>query len=140
MAITAPNSPAAGPSPAGTAAPVERADPIAAAKQGSSSEDRAGFDLGGAAETAPGPAGDDVSPPGSAIIPGGSKNPVPAGTDAASTAGSIGMSDGASRSPGGPAGGSRPGEANQATAGAVRPPQSTGADQTFSQGNPDDAA
>jgi hypothetical protein len=73
-------------------------------------------------------------------MPGGSANPVPAGTEAASTGRATGMNDGDNRTLGGTARGSKPGEANQATAGSVRPPQSTSADQTSTQGNPDDAS
>ena len=124
MAITAP--------PAGPGSvPKEKPDPKAAEQGSKGGEDRAGFDLGGS---------QDHSATGSTTIPGGSANPIPAGTLAAGSAGTPGMNDGDGRAVGGTAGGLKPGETTQATAGAVRPPQSTSADQTFEQGNPDHAA
>jgi hypothetical protein len=136
MAITAPPTP--GPASSGGSVPVQPAD-AKAAKQSGGGKDRPGFDLGGAEDRSVGAEGDS-SPPGSNVIPGGPKTPVPPGSAGSDTGRATGMNEGDRRSLGGTAGGSRPGEANQATAGAVRPPQSTSADQTFSQGNPDDAS
>ena len=135
MAITAPNQPAGTPSQTDSAPVTESPDPKAA-KQGGSGEDRPGFDLGGAKDRSAGSA-DDASAPGSTIIPGGSGSQVSSGTLAAGQAGASGMTDGNGRTLGGTAGGSRPGEATQATPGAVRPPQTIGMDQTSTNGNPE---
>ena len=138
MAITAPNQPGGTSSQTGSAPVTESPDPKAA-KQGSSGQDRPGFDLGGAKDRSAASTG-DASPPGSTMIPGGSGSQVSSGTFADGQAGASGMTDGNARTLGGTAGGSRPGEATQATPGAVRPPQTTGSDQSSTNGSPGDAA
>ncbi|MBE7247582.1 MAG: hypothetical protein INR63_21780, partial [Actinomycetospora chiangmaiensis] len=106
MAITAPPSPGSTP---GSSPVTEKPDPAAATRKGGDTE-RPGFDLGGARDAdAMQDAGGSLA--GSGPMPGGSPDPAPAGTQAAQRAGATGMTDGTGRSPGGTAGGSKPGEA-----------------------------
>lgn len=129
MAITAP----------GPSAPPEKPDAEAAKQGGGKGVDRPGFDLGGAKEGGRDGTGSGSAPasPVSAVDPG---NPASPAIQTASSGGTTGMTEGGDRTVGGLAGGAKPGEADRGTAGAVRPPQTTSADHSFEQGNPDDAA
>lgn len=120
-----------------TDAVTETPDPKAARGKPQGGTDRAGFDLGGAKEE-PGGKGDDGAPAGSTIIPGGSKNPSPAGGDTGRTLSDAGVSQGAARHPGGPATGSPEGEVQTATAGGLRPPQTRAGDRSNPAGPDED--